>query len=72
VDEHALFQSEAVDAQFIDDTGEGRFWSRAVDSVDLQVLALPGQARGAEQPRRWKGGDPLADPEVIVKIWRRI
>ena len=34
MDEYALFQPETVDAQLIDNAGEGRLWRRAVDSIN--------------------------------------
>lgn len=68
VEEHALLQSEPVDAPLIDDAGKGRLRSHVVDSIDAQVGALPGQTPRRVQPRRREGGSPFADSEVMVQV----
>jgi hypothetical protein len=69
-DEHALLQSEAIDAQLIDYCGKGWLRRRVVGSTDAQVAALLGQTHRPVQPRRREGGGPLADPEVMVQVRR--
>ena len=37
IDHHALLQSEAVDGQFLEDTGKGWLPSRVVDPINAQI-----------------------------------
>jgi hypothetical protein len=70
VEERALFEAEAVDAQLVDDAGESAVGRGGVAAIDAQVATLPRQLRRGVQARRREGRFPVADPEVVEGIRR--